>query len=241
MALRPPNDRRYNATVSQDAPPRILRASDRTLLVSFGNAIAPELTRQVHRLASLLRAERIRGVLDWHPGYSSVLIRFDPLSVRFAEQETIARDLVSRLGHVVLEAPRLVEIPVAYGGEFGPDLAEVARLTGLPEDAVVRRHAAPTYDVCFIGFTAGFPYLSGLDPSLATPRLAFPRKRVPAGSVAIGGAQTGIYPLASPGGWRLIGRTPLSIFDPDREPVALLRAGDRARFIPVPREEWPRQ
>jgi KipI family sensor histidine kinase inhibitor len=129
--------------------------------------------------------------------------------------------------------PRLVEIPVRYGGESGPDLADVARHAGLSEERVVELHSAGEYLVYFVGFATCFPYLGGLPPELATPRLAAPRKYVPAGSVAIGGSQAGIYPLGSPGGWRLIGRTPLQLFDPAVSPPPLLRMGDRVHFVPV--------
>lgn len=133
---------------------------------------------------------------------------------------------------------RFVEIPVCYDGEFGPDLADVARHTGLSVEEVIARHSAVEYRVHCLGFAPGFPYLGGLPPELATPRRATPRQGVPAGSVAIGGAQTGIYPQSSPGGWNVIGRTPLRLFDADREPPALLKAGDRVRFRPITRGEF---
>jgi KipI family sensor histidine kinase inhibitor len=127
----------------------------------------------------------------------------------------------------------VVRVPTRYGGVHGPDLADVARLSGLPEGEVVRRHAAPVYRVHFLGFTPGFPYLGGLDPRLATPRLDSPRARIPAGSVAIGGVQTGVYPVESPGGWRIVGRTPLRLFDPRWPAPFLLAPGDGLRFVPV--------
>src|SRR5262249_55828790 len=128
---------------------------------------------------------------------------------------------------------RTIDIPVCYGGECGPDLEDVARHTGLAPAEVIARHSAVTYLVYFLGFSPGFPYLGGLAPELATPRLSAPRKRVPAGSVAIGGRQTGVYPVESPGGWRIIGRTDLRLFDPNAEPPALLRTGDSVRFVSV--------
>jgi KipI family sensor histidine kinase inhibitor len=140
---------------------------------------------------------------------------------------------VSATADVVVAPGRLVEIPVRYGGADGPDLGEVAAHAGLTESQVVVLHASVEYDVYMVGFSPGFPYLAGLPERLAMPRRATPRVRVPAGSVAIGGLQTGVYPLASPGGWRLIGRTPLPLFDPRREPPVLLSLGDRVRFVPV--------
>jgi KipI family sensor histidine kinase inhibitor len=144
------------------------------------------------------------------------------------------RSLVEELEHSPPIAPRrVVRIPTCYGGVHGPDLAEVARLAGMTADEVVRRHTAPSYLVHFLGFTPGFPYLGGLDPGLATPRLDSPRARIPGGSVAIGGVQTGIYPVESPGGWRILGRTPLRLFDPRVGNPFLLYPGDGLRFVPV--------
>ena len=214
--------------------PRIVLASDHALLVAFGEEISPENSRQVLGLLTALRSRAVPGVLNLHPAYASLLVRFDPLRIRVAELRETVEESVAGLARVPLPEPRLVEILVRYGGEHGPDLGEVARHCGLTEDEVVRRHAAGDYEVAFLGFTPGFPYLAGLDPALAVPRLATPRKRVPAGSVAIGGSQTGIYPLPSPGGWRVIGWTPASLFDPEREPVSLVRMGDRVVFVKEP-------
>ncbi len=163
----------------------------------------------------------------------TLLVSFDPLQW----PPSAARDEVGRLASHAGEgealAGRLVVLPVRYGGQDGPDLAAVARHTGLSEAEVVARHAAVEYLVLFIGFMPGFPYLWGLDSALATPRLATPRRQVPAGSVGIGGDQTGVYPTVSPGGWRLIGRTPQTLYDPAVDPPTLLRAGDRVRFVPL--------
>jgi KipI family sensor histidine kinase inhibitor len=214
--------------------PRIVLASDHALLVSFGEEISPENSRRVLRLLTALRSRAVPGILNLHPAYASLLIRFDPLGARVEALREIVEEAVAGLGRVPLPESRLVEIPVRYGGEHGPDLTDVARHCGVAENEVVRRHPAGDYEVAFLGFTPGFPYLAGLDPALAVPRLATPRKRVPAGSVAIGGSQTGIYPLPSPGGWRVIGWTPLSLFDPAREPVSLVRMGDRVVFVQEP-------
>jgi KipI family sensor histidine kinase inhibitor len=206
-------------------------ASDRSLLLSFGDEISFDAHLAVARLTRCLLG--VRGILNLHPAYTSVLVDFDPRLRSHAQVEAL---VLERLASHAAEAPpepRHVEIPVRYGGEFGPDLSDVARHTGLTEQRVVELHAAAEYLVYFVGFATCFPYLGGLPPELATPRLAAPRKQVPAGSVAIGGAQAGIYPLASPGGWRLIGRTRLMLFDPSASPPPLLRMGDRVRFVPV--------
>lgn len=210
----------------------ILPASDRSILISFGNEISMEAHHQVRLLSQSL--EGLRGILNVHPAYASVLIDFDP---RIRTHEEVENFALERLEKGVQTGPppsRIVEIPVCYGGEFGPDLPDVAKHTGLAPERVVELHAAADYLVYFVGFSTCFPYLGGLPPELATPRLSAPRKHVPVGSVAIGGAQAGIYPLASPGGWRLIGRTLLRLFDPQSSPPPLLRMGDRVRFIPTP-------
>jgi KipI family sensor histidine kinase inhibitor len=173
---------------------------------------------------------RLPGLVNLHPAYESILVDFDPLRTDAAVIErAICESLLAAAGDAE-PPPRLVEIPVHYDG---CDLEDVARLTGLAPWEVVRRHSSAEYSVRFLGFSPGFPYLSGLPPDLAVPRLTAPRKRVPAGSVAIGGAQTGVYPVASPGGWRIIGRTSLALFDPGMDPPALLAMGDRVRFVEV--------
>ena len=207
-------------------------ASDRSLFISFGDEISIEAHHQVAHLTHALEGQR--GVLNLHPAFASVLIDFDPRLHTHADIEALARQ---RMETAVDEArpARVVEIPVCYGGEFGPDLEFVARHAGLTPERVIELHAAADYLVYFVGFATCFPYLGGLPPELATPRLSAPRKLVPAGSVAIGGSQAGIYPLASPGGWRIVGRTPLALFDPQSSPPPLLRMGDRVRFVPIAR------
>jgi len=207
-------------------------ASDRSLLVSFGDAISMDAHRQVRRLMCALR-EDPAGILNLHPAYASVLIDFDPRRRSHAEMEALVRERMLRPPEPADAGSRTVEIPVSYGGAFGPDLEEVARHSGLTHAGVVELHASARYLVYFLGFSPGFPYLGGLPPELSTPRLPTPRKRVPAGSVAIGGSHTGIYPVASPGGWRIIGRTALRLFDAEASPPALLRMGDKVRFVPL--------
>jgi KipI family sensor histidine kinase inhibitor len=211
-------------------PVEIRPSSDRSLLVSFGDKISLDLHREVLRL---LRAfeELPRGILNLHPAYSSVLIDFDPRRSTHAEVEEMVRARIEQAQDAPLDLSRQVEIPVFYGGEYGPDLEEVARHTGLSPAEVIRLHAGADYLVYFLGFSPGFPYLGGLPAELATPRLPAPRKKVPAGSVAIGGGQTGIYPMETPGGWRIVGRTTLRLFDAEASPPALLRAGDHVRFV----------
>jgi KipI family sensor histidine kinase inhibitor len=206
-------------------------ASDRSLLISFGDQITPEANLEVRRLTHAL--EGARAVLNLHPAFASLLIDFDPRLRTHGEIEQLVCEKMASADARQEEAARTVEIPVAFGGDAGPDLEDVGRHTGLAPEAVVERFCAADFTVSFVGFSTCFPYLGGLPPELATPRLSAPRKHVPAGSVAIGGSQGGIYPLTSPGGWRLIGRTGLRLFDPAATPPPLLRMGDRVRFLPL--------
>lgn len=198
---------------------KVRPAGDRGLLVEVGDLST------VHRLAAALRSAAVPGVLDVVPGYSTVLVTGDTERLDLVQ---LARDLPSwDLPAVESVAGRLVGIDVVYDGA---DLDEVCRLTGLSPDEVVRRHTEPEYVVAFLGFSPGFPYLVGLDDALHVPRLETPRTSVPAGSVGLAGDQTGVYPTASPGGWQLIGRTDLVLWDASRDPPAVLTPGDRVRF-----------
>ena len=212
--------------------PRYRAASDQALLVELGDAITPALGGQVRRLCAALRPAEGDGVIDLHPAYASVLIRFD--SLRLRREVLIARveQALAHLDAIELPPPRQVAIPVRYGGSAGPDLAAVAALHGLSPAAVVELYAAATYLVYFLGFAPGFAYLGGLPEALRTPRRLTPRPVVPAGSVGIAGQQTGVYPVAIPGGWQLIGWTPLVLFDVLRTPMSLLQPGDEVRFLP---------
>jgi len=207
----------------------IRAASDRSLYLIFGDTLSFEMHQTVARATRALQG--VRGILNLHPGYASILVDFDPRLLDHASAAALLRERLAVHQDDSSPQTRANEIPVIYGGEFGPDLADVARHTGLSPERVIELHSAAEYFVYFVGFSTCFPYLGGLPPELATPRLGAPRKHVPVGSVAIGGAQAGIYPLASPGGWRLIGRTPVRLFDPEAVPPPLLRMGDRVRFV----------
>ncbi len=202
-------------------------ASDRSLQVVFGDLICAESHASVVRLTHGLAGAR--EVLNLHPAYASVLIDFDPRRYTHRQIETLVRQCLERPSPADAP-PRQVEIPAEFGGESGPDLEDVARHTGLAAERVVELFTAAVYEVYFVGFATCFPYLGGLPAELATPRLPAPRKHVAEGSVAIGGSQAGVYPLASPGGWRLIGRTRLPLFAAQGVPPPLLRMGDRVRF-----------
>lgn len=220
--------------------PSIEPLGDAALLLRWGDRIDAALNREVHGAASRLEAARPAWLIDLVPAYATLALHIDLDA--FAPGETplaaAERWLRACLHDAAAAGPaertgRLVEIPVCYGGDHGPDLDAVAREAGMTPGEAVARHAAADYRVAMLGFAPGFPYLLGLDPALALPRLSTPRTRVPAGSVAIGGAQTGIYPRESPGGWRVIGRTPLALFDPLDDPPARLAPGDRVRFVAI--------
>jgi KipI family sensor histidine kinase inhibitor len=224
--------------------PRILHAGEAAFTVEFGDAVDVELNRRVHAFDAALQAHPIPGVLECVPTYRSLLVRFDLLA---ASGDDILAALEDRLAEVsagtgdpaTSAAPRcIIELPVYYGGEFGPDLADVAAHCRLDPAELIRRHTEPVYEVAMLGFAPGFAYMLNLPESLATPRLATPRLRVPPGSVGIAGHQTGVYALATPGGWRIIGRTDLRLFDAARSDPFLLKAGDRVRFIARPSHEY---
>jgi inhibitor of KinA len=208
-------------------------ASDQSLQVSFGPDPSPEVHQRVRRFMISLQGQPIPDLCNSHPAYTSVLLTFDPLRTDHQAVERQARARLATLEQLHIPAPELVEVPVCYGADFGPDLADVAAACRLDALEVVRRHSEADYLVCFLGFVPGFAYLAGLPESLTTPRLATPRRQVPGGSVGIAGAQTGVYPVATPGGWRLIGRTPWRMFNPEREPMSRLKLGDRVRFRPI--------
>jgi KipI family sensor histidine kinase inhibitor len=206
---------------------RVRWVGDRALLCTFGGDVA-EANRSALACAEAIAAVASKDVEDVVPGARSVLVIFRS----GAEPAASVRKLLDRESWPSARREgRTVEIPVRYGGYDGPDLAAVARVAGMTEDGVIRAHSAPFYVVGFIGFSPGFPYLIGMDERLATPRLDAPRPRVDPGSVGIGGAYTGIYPSATPGGWRLIGRTDVELFDPERRQPSLLMPGDRVRFV----------
>ena len=217
---------------------RFQQASDQSLLVHLGDKISLATHHKTVKLVKLLSAEPVEGFKNIHPAYCSVLVKFDAARLTHEQVESVLASCCARLAEMELPEPRVREIPVCYGGELGPDLEEVANLHGISGQEVVRLHSSARYNVCFLGFVPGFAYLGGLPEELATPRLATPRKRVPAGTVAIGGNQTGVYPRETPGGWRLIGRTALKLFDPGLPEMSFLHLGDEVRFVPIGKEEF---
>lgn len=224
--------------------PRLEALSETVLLVRFGEGIDPAINLRVHAAAAALHAAVLPGLVELVPAYASLALHHEPHHWAGPDGDapgrlaTAVREVLAAASLDTAAESALQDIPVCYGGDFGPDLEAVAAQLGLAPAELVARHAAAEYRVAMLGFAPGFPYLLGLDPALAVPRRASPRLRVPAGSVAIGGAQTGIYPAELPGGWQLLGRTPLRLFDPAREKPCLLAASERVRFRPITSEEF---
>ena len=214
--------------------PRLAPLGDCALLVDWGQRLDPGVNAEVHRLARRIQAAGIPGLRDVVPAYASLAVHWDPADERpFGQWEARIERLLQATGADDGSAERRIAIPVRYGGEGGPDLEDVAGRSGLSPAEFALRHARGSYRVFMLGFTPGFPYLGGMDPALAAPRRETPRASVPAGSVGIAGLQSGIYPVASPGGWQIIGRTEARLFDPDRAEPCLLRPGDSVRFVDV--------
>lgn len=226
-------------TVGTNAEELSIRSlAESGLLIEFADVIEPALVARVMALSAAIEAAHPPGLLDVVPSYRTILLAFDPAATDGDALASLVRRLAGEAATVPAPEARTVTIPVLYGGEQGPDLGDVAAHTGLGPEIVVERHATAAYRVACMGFAPGFGFLVGLPPELATPRRTTPRTRVPAGSVAIGGAQTGIYPDALPGGWNIIGRTPVALFDLRRPEPFLLQPGDAVRFQPIGAEEY---
>lgn len=216
------------------ASARNLPFGDTALIVEFGNTIGLEINRRVMTLNEAILKAKINGVEELVPTYRSLLVRYDPLKISYEQLVLSIKNLENTAE--VLEAEvkgRKVVVPVVYGEEYGPDLSHVARVHGLTEAQVIKLHSGREYRVYMIGFVAGFPYLGEVADEIATPRLETPRMKVPAGSVGIAEKQTGIYPREAPGGWQIVGRTPLRLFDPRQESPTLLSPGDTVEFRPI--------
>lgn len=218
---------------------RFLNAGDSGLVVEFGNEISEGINRRITYLTAALDRLRPPGLLDTVPTYRSILLNFDPLRITAGEIAGIVSGVMDGFSASPASAGgEVVEIPVLYGGDMGPDLGFISGHTGLSPEEVIRLHSSAEYLIYMIGFTPGFPYLGGMPKEIATPRLPKPRTSIPAGSVGIAAGQTGIYPVESPGGWQLLGRTPLRIFNYKRDPPFLLAAGDYLAFVPVTESEY---
>ncbi|GAB7387937.1 5-oxoprolinase subunit B [Bacillaceae bacterium] len=230
---------------------------DSAIIVKFGEQIDRDTHRRVKTLADFLEKHPFPGLVEYVPAFTTVAVFYDPIEVRRRWKEigeagcslenprspyeivrSVLQRILSGLEETKGDTPRTIEIPVCYGGDFGPDLEFVAAHNHLRPEEVIEIHAGGEYLVHMIGFMPGFPYLGGLSERISAPRRPTPRLSIPAGSVGIAGRQTGVYPMESPGGWQLIGRTPLPLFRPDENPPSLLQTGDIVRFKPISREEY---
>ena len=217
---------------------RYLISGDCAVCVEFGNEISPEINRRIRAFKIAVEKKGIDGVVETIPTYRSLLVVYKPEVIRYKELIRQFDEVMDSMSSVEIPAPQVIEIPVLYGGEMGPDLETVASHNQKTVEEVIKIHTSEEYLIYMLGFIAGFPYLGGMSKEIATPRLKNPRVRIEGGSVGIAGEQTGIYPVASPGGWQLIGRTPLKLYDANREKPVLLEAGQYMKFRSVTKEEY---
>jgi len=224
---------------------RVYPLGDTAIVLEFGNTIHYDIHKKVGAFSASLAQHAFPGMIEYVPAFTTITIFYDPWIISKYGKLDAYQEIVSIINQLAINVrekeesiARLIHIPVCYGREFGPDLADAARHSSLAIEQVIAIHSNVEYLVYMIGFAPGFPYLGGMDERIAMPRKATPRHLIPAGSVGIAGLQTGVYPIETPGGWQLIGRTPISLFDPLRHPPTLLQAGDKIRFIPITREEY---
>ncbi len=222
--------------------PQFLIASEAAILVEFStnqpNDLRPEIVQRIHRLVSLLDLSPLAGMEEYTPAYSSLLVEFDPTRLNAQDVIDHIQFCLEQIGQIELPAPQQLEIPVFYGGEYGPDLSFCADRFGMSVSQLVEAHCSQIYSVAFFGFLPGFAYLFGWPSKWSMPRLDSPRPKVPAGSVALAGSQCGIYPSESPGGWRILGRTPAKIIDTQRSQFSLFMIGAQIRFYPSNPSAW---
>lgn len=217
---------------------RYLVAGDSAVCVEFGNEISPEINKKIRAFKIAVEKSDIPGIVETVPTYRSLLVHYHPEVIGFKVLTEKFDKLMGSLSSIPIPPPTVIEIPVLYGGEMGPDIENVAEHNHKTVEEVIKIHTSEEYLIYMIGFIAGFPYLGGMSKEIATPRLKSPRVKIEGGSVGIAGEQTGIYPVASPGGWQLIGRTPLKLYDADREKPVLLEAGQYIKFAAVTEEEY---
>jgi KipI family sensor histidine kinase inhibitor len=215
-----------------------LICGDSALNIEFGNEISEEINKKIRVAAALIENREISGISEVVPTYRSLMIHYDPLIIEYEELISILKWIEENIKNVELYSPEIIEIPVLYGGQYGPDIENVAMHNKLTVEEVIKIHTSAEYLIYMLGFTPGFPYLGGMDKRIATPRLHSPRTKIPAGSVGIAGEQTGIYPVQSPGGWQLIGSTPIELFNPDIENPILLKSGNYIVFKSIDEEEY---
>ena len=212
---------------------RFLLTGDTSVSVEFGNQISETINHDIRAYKIALEKAQVPGVVELVPTYRSLMVHYDPSLISYGLLQEKLESLLGEMGHITIPPSPVLEIPVLYGGEMGPDLAFVAEHAGISEKEVIDIHTPTEYLIYMLGFTPGFTYLGGMSDKIATPRLKQPRVKIPAGSVGIAGTQTGVYPIDSPGGWQLIGRTPVKMYDPDRETPILPEAGQYMKFYSI--------
>ncbi len=217
---------------------RYLVSGDSSVCVEFGNEISPDINRKIRAFKIAVEKSGIPGIVETVPTYRSLLVHYKPEVIGFKAITEKFKSLMGTLDNIEIPPPTVIEIPVLYGGEMGPDIENVASHNGKTVEEVIKIHTSQEYLIYMIGFIAGFPYLGGMSKEIATPRLKEPRVKIDGGSVGIAGEQTGIYPLDSPGGWQLIGRTPLKLYDAEREKPVLLEAGQYIKFRSISQKEF---
>lgn len=221
--------------------PTISPVGDCAISIDFGQVIDPKINRHIRQTIERIQALQLDGIIELVPTYCALLVQYDAMLYSYADMCHIIEPIFSEsITDNDNEKVTVIEIPTVYGGEFGPDLGFVASHNNLSEEEVIAIHSGTDYLVYMLGFIPGFTYLGGMDPRIATPRLSSPRTLIPAGSVGIAGEQTGTYPSDSPGGWQIIGRTPVTMYDMSKEQAALLSAGDYVRYVPIDEAEYNR-
>lgn len=221
--------------------PTISPVGDRAISIDFGQVIDPKINRHIRQTIERIKELQLEGIIELVPTYCALLVEYDAMQYSYSEICNIIEPTLDEgMTDTTNELVTVVEVPTVYGGEFGPDLSFVASHNHLSEDEVISIHSGTDYLVYMLGFIPGFTYLGGMDPRIATPRLSSPRTLIPAGSVGIAGEQTGTYPSDSPGGWQIIGRTPVTMYDMSKVQAALLNAGDYVRYVPINESEFHR-
>ena len=221
--------------------PTISPVGDRAISIDFGQVIDPTINRHIRQTIERIKELQLDGIIELVPTYCALLVEYDAMLYSYSEICNIIEPTFEEgMANTTNELVTVVEVPTVYGGEFGPDLSFVASHNHLSEDEVISIHSGTDYLVYMLGFIPGFTYLGGMDPRIATPRLSSPRTLIPAGSVGIAGEQTGTYPSDSPGGWQIIGRTPVTMYDMSKAQAALLKAGDYVRYVPIDESEFHR-
>ena len=220
----------------------ISQISEVSALIEFGSEINEDINKRIRTFCTYLDEHPFKGMIEYVPAFASVSVIYNPLDINneypYEAVKDILEDILYKLDFSFINEEHIVEIPVCYGGEFGPDIEEVAKINNLTVDEVIKIHSNGKYLVYMIGFAPGFPYLGGMSQRIAAPRRESPRTAIPKGSVGIAGMQTGVYPIETPGGWQLIGRTPIKLFDLDGDTKSLLKPGDIAKFYPISYEEY---